>query len=187
MQTVTSAIKIAHLALQVVLPGARTVVDATAGQGSDTLFLAQHTDSDAHIYAFDIQPAALQMTRARTCQFADRISYLLCSHTDIPAMVPQPIDAAIFNLGYLPGASHAVTTLPETTLQAVQQVVSQLRVNGVLAIVVYPGHAAGRQEAELLAPYIRSLPRRYFTSGCYKMLNHAEQAPFAYIIEKVRG
>ena len=38
-------------------------------------------------------------------------------------VVPPGVDAAVFNLGWLPGAAHAVTTRVETTLQAVSQAV----------------------------------------------------------------
>ncbi len=187
MQTVSNAIEFGQLILERVLPTARTVVDATAGNGSDTLFLAQRMSAEARLYAFDIQPLAIAATRQKTKDYADRITYLLDSHENIPAEVPGEIDAAVFNLGYLPGTDHRVTTEAEITLKAVQGVLQKLRVNGVLVIVVYPGHPAGQEEKKSLEEYFRLLSPREFTVGCYTMMNHTEDAPFSYLIEKVRG
>lgn len=38
-------------------------IDATAGNGYDTLFLAQHIEKDSKILAFDIQESAILQTR----------------------------------------------------------------------------------------------------------------------------
>ena len=80
-----------------------------------------------------------------------------------------------------------MTTEAEITLKAVQGVLQKLRVNGVLVIVVYPGHPAGQEEKKSLEEYFRLLSPREFTVGCYTMMNHTEDAPFSYLIEKVRG
>ena len=170
-----------------VLPTARCVVDATAGNGNDTLFLAERMSKDARLYAFDIQPAAIAATRQRTAVYAEQITYLLDSHENIKQAVPGKIDAAIFNLGYLPGGNHQVTTVAETTLSAVEATLQKLSCNGLLALVVYPGHPAGREEKVRLETYLTTLPVGEFTVGCYRMVNHAEDAPFSYLIEKVRG
>ena len=41
------------------------VVDATAGNGHDTLLLANLAGSAGRVFAFDVQTAALEATRAR--------------------------------------------------------------------------------------------------------------------------
>ncbi len=41
------------------------VVDATAGNGSDTLFLAQSVGPRGRVFAFDVQAEALENTRRR--------------------------------------------------------------------------------------------------------------------------
>ena len=53
-----------HLLGETVNPG-ETVVDATAGNGNDTHFLAEHVGENGHVYAFDIQQAALDSTAER--------------------------------------------------------------------------------------------------------------------------
>src|SRR5699024_6193748 len=42
-----------------------TVIDATCGNGNDTLFLSQLTGPSGHVFGFDIQPEAIQNTSAR--------------------------------------------------------------------------------------------------------------------------
>ena len=186
MQTVSNVLNLVKAAIMPALEQARVVVDATAGNGHDTLFLAEHTSDLAKIYAFDIQEAALDNTRQRTAEYAGRIEYVLRSHAEIGAVVAENIDLAIFNLGYLPGQEHALTTRKESTLLAVQQVLEKLSLNGVCVIVAYPGHEAGAQEAEMLEEFLQHLPRKNYTAGCYRLLNHTRTAPYAYVVEKVR-
>ena len=187
MQLATNAIEMAQLVLRRVLPEARILVDATAGNGNDTLFLAENSPQEAKIYAFDIQPRAIADTEKRTAAYKDRIQYVLDSHERLGTVVHEPIDAIIFNLGYLPGGDHHVTTDAMSTLAAVQAAVEKLALHGVLVVVVYPGHPAGQAESEALAEYMPALPCGTFTVGCYRMVNHEEGAPFLYIVEKVRG
>ena len=45
---------------------------------------------------------------------------------------------------------------------------------------------AGAQEAASLEEFFAVLPRKNYTVGCYRLLNHARTAPYAYVVEKVR-
>ena len=186
MQTVSNVLNLVKEAIKPALQKAQVVVDATAGNGHDTLFLAEHAADEAKIYAFDIQDTALSNTRALTAEYAGRINYVLASHDKIAELVPEPIDVAMFNLGYLPGEEHCVTTKTESTMTAVRQVLDKLTCNGVCVIVAYPGHEAGAQEAASLEEFFAVLPRKNYTVGCYRLLNHARTAPYAYVVEKVR-
>lgn len=187
MQTVSNVIHLMHLALMPVLAKADLVIDATAGNGHDTLFIAENTPQSAQIYAFDVQPKALEQTKARTAEYADRIHYLLCSHEHMEKEVPGTIDACIFNLGYLPGSGHEAATAKESTQKAVESALKKLRVNGICVIVVYPGHPEGKQEADMLQDMLSSLSQREFTAGCYQLSNHKQSASYAYLIERVRA
>ena len=186
MQTVSNVLNLVKTAIEPALKNARIVVDATAGNGHDTLFLAEHIADEAKIYAFDIQEAALNNTRALTAAYARRINYVLASHDKIAEWVSAPIDVAMFNLGYLPGEKHCVTTKVESTMAAVRQVLDKLSCNGVCVVVAYPGHEAGAQEAASLEKFFAVLPKKNYTVGCYRLLNHARTAPYAYVVEKVR-
>jgi len=186
MQTVSNVLNLVKQAILPALQEAKVIVDATAGNGNDTLFLATHTSRQSRVYAFDIQQAALNHTREKTLAYAEKIEYILDSHARIAEYVPADIDVAMFNLGYLPGEGHMVTTKGESTMSAIRQVLDRLSLNGVCVIVVYPGHEEGAQEASLLKDFLFNLTKKNYTAGCYRLQNHSETAPYAYIVEKVR-
>ncbi|TFE28149.1 class I SAM-dependent methyltransferase [Cohnella luojiensis] len=135
------------------------VVDATAGNGSDTLFLARTVGSGGIVYAFDIQNEALENTRRRLdaaeVSEAGRLAEVTLVHAGHETMddavasdLHGRIAAVMFNLGYLPGASSTVITEPATTLSALDSALRLLRGGGVLTAVVYPGHEGGQVEAD---------------------------------------
>lgn len=127
-------------------------VDATAGNGYDTLFLARIVGAAGKVYAFDIQQAALTAAAARLQQagLASRVALFHAGHEAMPEHLPTEyigkIDAIMFNLGYLPSGDKSVITVTETTLQALNQAATLLAAGGVLTILAYPGHAGGDAE-----------------------------------------
>ena len=56
---------IAHLLLAARVQEGDTVIDATAGNGGDTVFLAQRVGDTGRVHAFDIQQLAIENTRKR--------------------------------------------------------------------------------------------------------------------------
>lgn len=187
MQTVTNVLNLVKLALIPVLAKATTIVDATAGNGHDTLFLAEHMPKTAHLYAFDVQAEAIAATKERTQAFAAQITYVQQGHEQMAEVVDGTIDVAMFNLGYLPGENHQFTTQHATTKKAVDAVLNQLAVNGFCVIVAYPGHPEGKVEADMLETCLAALPKKKFTVGRYRLVNHPITAPYAFLIEKTRA
>ena len=187
MQTI-SAVQAAHTLLADKVRASRLLVDATAGNGGDTLFLARLSPADARVYAFDIQPRALETTarKLKAASLAGKVSLLLADHARLDDYITGAVDAAICNLGYLPGGDHAVTTAAESTATAVEKLTALLAPGGIIAIVAYPGHAAGAEEAQRLQALLAALSAKHFTACRYAMLNHAPTAPVLYLIEKMR-
>ena len=105
-----------------VMPG-DTVIDATVGNGHDTLFLARLVGREGLVYGFDIQQVALERTAARLQEagLQDRVQLIHAGHEELKKYVPDFVQAVMFNLGYLPGADKSVTTLGHTTLRAIKQ------------------------------------------------------------------
>ncbi|WP_239614836.1 tRNA (mnm(5)s(2)U34)-methyltransferase [Cohnella mopanensis] len=133
------------------------VVDATAGNGSDTLFLSRTVGARGSVYSFDIQAEALENSKARRDADIDPsalspIYWIHAGHETMESVIDSKhhgrIAAIMFNLGYLPGASPDVITKPPTTLAALDASLRLLRSGGVLTIVVYPGHDGGQEEAD---------------------------------------
>ncbi|WP_303691671.1 tRNA (mnm(5)s(2)U34)-methyltransferase [Megamonas hypermegale] len=189
MQVLSNSVQISHTLLKAALDRAQIVVDATAGNGNDTLFLAQNARRSTVIYAFDIQAQALCHARKKMHEFFKRddieVNFIHASHDEVAQYVNGSIDLAVFNLGYLPGGDHAVTTKCETTLNALKIMLEKLRRGGHIAVVVYPGHAEGLKESQLIKDFAASLAKKYFTVGWYQMINHNNNAPALCWIEKV--
>lgn len=180
-----------RLAQQLLLPKvacASYIVDATAGNGKDTLFLAKNSPENGIVYAFDIQKNAIERSKRRLVehQLADKVQLILDSHVHVSSYVDQPIDVAMFNLGYLPGECHTTMTMPETTIAALMAMVAQLAEGGIISIITYPGHEQGQEENLVIRNYTMTLPVEQFTVFCMDMINHTNHPPILYLIEKSR-
>jgi len=146
------------LAAEVLRPG-DLALDATAGKGRDTVFLAQAVGPTGHVHAFDIQPAAMDATRVLCANagLLDRVTLHLRSHAEIASALPADhlgrVGVAIFNLGYLPGGDHAVITRPDSTATALRAAYAALRPGGRLICVAYTGHAGGNDESAVVLAF----------------------------------
>lgn len=143
------ATQLAHEVVAERLKSGESAVDATAGNGHDTLFLARLVGETGKVHAFDVQEKAIESSRARIAEagFAARTSFHCESHALMAERVPAGVGAVMFNLGYLPGADHAVITETDETLRALNVARSLLKPDGVLTVVCYPGHEGGDEEA----------------------------------------
>ena len=160
------------------------VVDATCGNGNDTLFLAQ--SAAKKVYAFDIQQQAIDSTlkllQANNC--LEKCEVILDSHSNFDNYISEPIKAVVFNLGYLPNADHSITTLADTTLLAIDQFLTNLEINGRIVIVVYWGHENGKIEKEALLNHLTKLDQKEVEVLSYQFINQKNNAPFVLALEK---
>jgi SAM-dependent methyltransferase len=155
----------AHELVRAVVRPGETVIDATVGNGRDTLFLAQCVGPRGRVIGFDVQPEALARARERLLAAGvgeDRLTLLACGHEVMGRHVDAPVGAVMFNLGYLPGGDHGLITRPETTVAALHWAAGSLRKGGVLSIVCYPGHPGGRDEVLAVNKCLESLPCNHF-------------------------
>lgn len=165
-----------------------TVVDATAGNGHDTLFLAELVGDTGRVYAFDVQQQAVDATMSRLAE-ADvqaRCEVILDGHEQVANYVSTPIKAAVFNLGYLPGAAHDVITKPSTTVAALESLLQQLVVGGMIVLVIYYGHEGGKEERDRVLDYVASLPQKQVHVLRYEFINQQNDPPFVIALEKVK-
>ena len=163
-----------------------TAVDATMGNGHDTLLLCELVGEEGRVYAFDVQEAAVENTKNRLkAAGVDSRARLFClGHERMEEKVSGPAAAVVFNLGWLPGGDHSVTTRWETTRQAVEAGLRLLKPLGVLLICVYPGHPEGGREREALMDYLSSLPPQRFNVLWHKFLNAGLGAPECFAVQK---
>ena len=162
------------------------VVDATMGNGKDTLFLCGLVGKSGHVYAFDVQAEAVARTRERIAEAgcAARTTLLLAGHETMAEHVAGPVQAVMFNLGWLPGAEHAVTTRTETTLTAVRAAAELIAPGGIVTVCVYPGHEEGTRELEALRQFTAGLDVRRFNVLHHSFVNASAQTPQLFLIQK---
>lgn len=151
-------------------------VDMTMGKGNDTLVLANHCQE---VYAFDIQEEAVCYTKEKIGNLS-HVHFILDSHENIDQYL-QAFDIAIFNLGYLPGFQHQVTTMLSSTQIAIKKAIQMMR--EVVFIVVYIGHDEGMQESEWIISYVSQLDSHIYNVSRYSMLNK-NNAPYVIEIQK---
>ncbi len=162
-----------------------TVVDFTMGNGHDTLWLSNKVGENGKVYAFDIQPAALESSEKLLSESGCPKNYtlILDSHANVENYVNEPICAGMFNLGYLPGSDKSVTTLRESTMKAVEAALRLLEDDGGLLIAVYPGHEEGTLEGNMLTEYFATLDRRKICVSQLRIVN-SPTSPFFFLVEK---
>jgi tRNA G37 N-methylase Trm5 len=162
-----------------------TVIDATMGNGNDTLFLAQLVKEQGKVIAFDIQEQAIEKTKERLVSegVAERVECRLASHEEM-ANLPCKVGAIMFNLGYLPGGDKEVTTQAASTIRAIQSGLELLRKGGIMTIMVYWGHPAGEIEKHEVESFCQELDQRKFLVLKYQYVNQKNQAPFLLAIER---
>ncbi len=159
-----------HEALSYCLKPGDYAVDATVGNGHDTLFLAKTLAPHGKVFGFDIQPIALENARKRLANenLSNIIYFFNQGHEHMieaiknidPTYIQNRIQSIIFNLGYLPGTDKQITTQASTTLEALNKSLEILFPSGILSIMVYPGHAAGKIEKEKINFWINDILSR---------------------------
>lgn len=160
-------------------------IDATMGNGLDTLKLCQCVGASGSVYAFDIQPAALEHTGMLLEENGMTQAKLICdSHEHILNYVSEPIQAFVFNLGYLPNGDRTVTTQSDSTVRAVNACLSLLKPGGIGLILAYWGHPGGEKEKNNVDRLLAGLPSRHYEVMKLENHNRAHNPPILYAVKK---
>lgn len=186
-----SAVRWAQLLLEDRLAPGDAVLDATCGNGHDTLFLVRLVGPAGHVYAMDVQAAAVEETHKRLIEAGIPETGFTLIHAghetmaeNLPAAHCGKLAGIMFNLGYLPGSDKSVITRTETTLLAVAVALEMLRPGGLLTIAVYPGHEGGAEEQRTLAEWAAALPPRKYEVQHLQPVNRNASPPECWIIWK---
>ncbi|WP_257351549.1 class I SAM-dependent methyltransferase [Pseudalkalibacillus decolorationis] len=176
--------------LQNVIEDGDIVIDATVGNGHDTLFLADLVGPNGMVYGFDVQKKAIEATNRLLADYGytRQITLFHESHAHVKRNIPVEehgtIKSAIFNLGYLPGSDKKVITRPDSTLQAIQGLLEIIAVGGLIIVVVYHGHEGGKEEKDALLSYLSNLDQKVAHVLRYQFINQKNDPPFLIAIEK---
>ncbi|WP_412988336.1 class I SAM-dependent methyltransferase [Pediococcus siamensis] len=183
-----SALRFSHTLLaQAVQPG-DTVIDATVGNGNDTIYLASAVGKTGRVFGFDVQESALKETQTQLTLtgLTAQTTLIHDGHEHIEHHVPEDtqLAAAIFNLGYLPGSDKSVITHGKTTIAAISQCLSLLVRGGLVIVVSYYGHPGGQDELAQLQRYLKGLPQKQFQVLTYQFINQQNEPPILFAIQK---
>ena len=182
---------LAHALWARVVRAGDTCVDATAGNGFDTVALARL--GAGRVLALDVQQAALDVTAARlrgelSPEQAAACELRCCCHSTLGELVsPGSVALVAFNLGFLPlpgtgGAPPPVgsppppprlATQPDTTVAALAAATRALRVGGAVSVMVYTGHEGGLEEAAAVDAFAAALPTAEWTATSIALVNRA--------------
>lgn len=176
--------QLAHAILKEAIRPGDTVIDATAGHGHDAVFLAECVGPGGRVLAFDILDQAIRSARAQVdaAGLTSRVAFHQASHARMADHAAAGSVAAImFNLGYLPGDDHELTTTQTETLTALAVAAELLQPGGVLTVVCYPGHPAGAAEAQAVAAWLTAMTCHGWQAAKYAMLGTLRPAPFLLV------
>lgn len=174
------------------LKGGDWVIDATCGNGQDTLFLAKIVldhPKKGWIFAMDKQQQALENTQtllANSLAESDlaNISFHHQCHSSFPSTLKtESITLIVYNLGYLPGGDKSITTLSSTTLQSLEKALPLILPGGAISITCYPGHETGKPEEEMIATFSASLNPQMW-SCCHHRWVNRKSAPSLMFIQR---
>lgn len=181
-----NAVEMSHRYVSEVVGTGDRVVDATVGNGGDTVFLANLVGEKGQVIGFDIQATALEKVDAFLKQqgLCQRVILKNCGHQMMKQYVSGEIQACMFNLGYLPGSSHDLVTLPHTTRAAVEQALELLKPGGIITVVVYTGHQGGAEEAAVIEEMIAILPQEQWDVTRVSFPNRRSNPPYLITIQK---
>ncbi len=164
-------------------------VDATMGNGNDSLFLYTLLGGGlAALYAFDVQEEAIDNTRRLFLDKGyamNKVHLIHDGHENIEKYVDGGIDVAMFNLGYLPKGDKSITTKDDTTVAAIDGLAKCLRSGGLIGIAAYTGHVGGKSEFSSVMAYIKSLDHRRFNIVEMSWPNRPKDPPHIILMKKI--
>ncbi len=186
-----SPIELAHLYWQEILAPGDIAVDATCGNGHDTLFLSKLMLKDGlgKVITMDIQAAAIAkskelMAKELSTDALQRVYFIHGSHETFPPDLKEgSVKLVAYNLGYLPGGDKNLTTKTHTTLSSIEAAQKLIVPGGIISITCYPGHPEGALEEVALLHYVETLPSHLWNCCHQRWLNRVK-APSLLIIQK---
>lgn len=162
-------------------------IDATMGNGNDTLMLCEMAGDTGEVYAFDIQPQALKATKnlLEKNHVAAKCQLILDGHENMDNYLQQETaDVVCFNFGYLPGGDHSIATQADTSLVAIQKGLQLLKPGGMMSLCVYSGGDTGFEEKDCILNYLKTLPAKEYTVIVNQYFNRENNPPMPIFVFK---
>lgn len=186
-----NALRFSHSLLKKSISQGDTVIDATVGNGEDTVLLAKLVGPLGKVYGFDIQEQAIETTKEKLLYtgLLPQVELFQQGHETVEEVIDEStsIGGAVFNLGYLPKSDKSIITKSDTTLLALSSILSKLRIGSLIVIVVYYGHDGGQEEKNAVLDFVSHLSQKEYAVLQYGFVNQKNQPPFVLAIEKLKN
>ena len=186
-----SPVEVAHRFVRTLLKEGDLCVDATMGNGHDSVFLAQLVGTSGKVLGFDVQSSAIDNARKRmeVQGLSDRVVVCKRGHEtlsfELQSLDWHSVQLVMFNLGYLPGSDKSIITNKETTLQALDASSQSLAKEGAISIIAYRGHAGGSAEYYAVQNWVDNLPEKDFFCLRYeRWSNQRGQTPVFFWVRR---
>ncbi len=189
MKEIYQITKFCHSLMKLHIKNGDLCVDATMGNGKDTLFLCKEVGEEGKVIAFDIQKKALENTEKllEESGFKSRARLILESHQEIDKYIKeegQEPSCIVFNFGYLPGGDKEIATNPETDIIAMEKSLSCLKKGGVLSLCIYSGGVSGFDEREKILAFLKNLDNKKYLVITHEYYNKPNNPPLPVMVIK---
>jgi SAM-dependent methyltransferase len=187
-----SHLDLAHQYWEQLLQDGDWAIDATCGNGHDTLYLAKILKHSGGVIGIDIQEEAILRTKTLlqthlSGESLSKVHLFHQSHIDFPQQAyTKPIRLIVYNLGYLPKGNKDLTTQTESTLASLQKALDLIMLGGIISITCYPGHAEGAQEEKSLLEMLQRLPPHQW-NVCHHTFLNRQHSPSLLLIQKSKS
>lgn len=163
-------------------------IDATAGNGNDTLVLCELVGKTGKVIAFDIQEEAVANTKKRLAEHgvSERAQVLLESHVNMARYAESDsVSCIVFNFGYLPGGDHELATRKESSITAIHEGLRLLKKGGVMSLCIYSGGDSGFEERDAILSEIKRLDGKKYLVIVSEYYNRPNNPPIPVLIIKM--
>ncbi len=183
-----NAIELSHEYIERCVKPGDVVIDATAGNGNDTLFLARLVGESGHVYAFDIQEKAVENTKKRLSdnEVSSWCDVILDGHQNMKNYVKSPVSAVMFNFGYLPGGDHSIFTTAPTSIMAIEAAMELITGDGIITLAIYYGGDSGFHEKDALLSYLKTISNKEYSVLYHDFINYPNCPPLVVSITRSR-
>ncbi|KAL5543731.1 hypothetical protein UlMin_007515 [Ulmus minor] len=191
------ATEVAHMVWERVIQKGDTVIDATCGNGYDTLTMLKLVADESlqgRVYGLDIQKAALESTsslleRSINPQQKKLVKLFQKCHSKMAEVIPDgtAVRLVAFNLGYLPGGDKTIITKSQTTLEALKVAKKILMPGGLISLAVYIGHRGGGQEFEAVEEFSSKLSVENWICCKFRMLDRPLSPILIFLFKKCKN
>ena len=194
-----SLVNTAHYLIRELLNPGDIAIDATIGNGHDTLFLVEQVSPSGRVFGFDIQQAAIDSTKAKAAAYwtggtenshaqLECLTLIQASHVDMGYKIPPQyhgkVSAIMFNLGYLPGGDKSIITQTDSTVTALNIASRILSCDGVITVLAYPGHQGGDVETNQVNNWCKQLDADQFSVSFFYSAENTISSPRLFVIRK---